>query len=156
MAQRISNDGSTGDVVIRSGPPAPSGSGSGGGGSFGGNRVGASGAFSGPSQKTREARRRVKQEYLQAEEQKRIQAQADALQAQEQARLQSRQQQLAGMAQRHDTIRGELDRSFASRAEQLAPSIEREITSARRPPHSNSGERWQLYLISKEKMQSTG
>lgn len=36
MAQRISNDGSTGDVVIRSGPPAPSGSGSGGGGGFGG------------------------------------------------------------------------------------------------------------------------
>ncbi|VVN04746.1 S-type pyocin domain-containing protein [Pseudomonas fluorescens] len=151
MAQRTSNDGSTGDVVIRPGPPAPSGGGSGSGGNFGGNRVGASGAFSGPSQKTKEARRRVKQEYLQAEEQKRIQAQADALQAQEQARLQSRQQQLAGMAQRHDAIRVELDRSFATRAEQLAPSLEREITEARRPPRKDSSERWQLYLITKEK-----
>lgn len=58
MAQRIFNDGSSGDVVIRSGPPA-SGGGSGGGLGGAGNRVGASGNFGGVSNRRKKARKRA-------------------------------------------------------------------------------------------------
>jgi hypothetical protein len=149
MAQRF-NDGTSGDVVIRSGPPAAGGGGgSGGGGGFGGNRVGASGAFSGPSQKTKDARRRVKQEYLQAQEQLRIQAAAAAVQAQEQARLQTRQQALAAWAERHNSFRATVDQGFQVKTAQLASSLEQDISAARRPPDNSSSERWQLYTITK-------
>jgi hypothetical protein len=152
MAQNTSSDGSSGDVVIRSGPPASGGGGGSGGGSFGGNRVGASGAFSGPSKKTIEARRRAKQAYLQAQEQKRIKAAAAAVQAQEYARLQTRQQALAAMQARHDSLRAQHDQSYAAKAGQLAASLEREISAMREPgvgvPIS---ERWQLHAVEKQK-----
>lgn len=155
MAQNTLSDGTSGDVVIRSGPPA-SGGGSGGGGSFGGNRVGASGAFSGPSKKTREARRRVKQEYLQAQEQQRLQAAAAAVQAQELARLQTRQQTLTSWVARHDNFRAIVDQSFLAKSAQLTSLLEQEVSAASRPPNSDSSERWQLYLITKEKSEIDG
>ena len=142
MAQRTLNDGSTGDVVIRSGPPASDGGFGGGGAGSGGNRVGASGAFSGPSRKTKEARRRVKQAFLQAEEQKRIQAEVAAAQAQEQARLQTRQQALAGMLPRHTAARAQIDQHFSNRTSQLSSTLEQEIVAARQHHNGTYTERW--------------
>jgi len=156
MARQTLNDGSTGDVVIRSGPPASGGGGGSGGGGSGGNRVGASGAFSGPSQSTKEARRRVKQEYLQAQEQQRVQEAAAAAQAQEQVRVQARQQVLESWMQRHHNVRTGVDQNFAAKASQLASSLQDEISAARRAPNSDSTERWQLYLITKEKNEIDG
>ncbi|WP_338919019.1 S-type pyocin domain-containing protein [Pseudomonas silesiensis] len=156
MAQRTLNDGSTGDVVIRPGPPASGGGFGGGGAGSGGNRVGASGAFSGPSRKTKEARRRVKDAFLQAEEQKRIQAQVAAAQAQEQARLQTRQQALAGMLPRHYAIRAQIDQHFSNRTSQLSSTLEQEIVAARQHHTGTYSERWDLYLITKEKTEIDG
>lgn len=156
MAQLTLNDGSTGDVVIRSGPPASGGGFGGGGAGSGGNRVGASGAFSGPSRKTKEARRRVKEAFLQAEEQKRIQAQVAAAQAQAQARLQTRQQALAGMLPRHYAIRAQIDQHFSNRTSQLSSTLEQEIVAARQHHTGTYSERWELYLITKEKTEIDG
>jgi hypothetical protein len=49
-----------------------------------------------------------------------------------------------------------VDRRFADKAGQLAPSLEHEISAARRPPTTDSSERWQLYLITKEKNEIEG
>ncbi|MHC8371857.1 hypothetical protein ACYZT2_13825 [Pseudomonas sp. MDT1-85] len=89
--------------------------------------------------------------HRQAQEKARVQAQAEAAraqaaaaQAQEQARAQALNQFLAGLAQRHDTVRAEVDRRFADKAGQLSASLEHEISAARRPPNSDSSERWQI------------
>lgn len=160
MAQNILNDESTGEVVIR---PGPSSSGS--VFSVGG---GVSGGFGGTSSKKRKrARKRAMAAHRQAQEKERAQAaanaqaeaaraQAAAAQAQEQARHQALLQFLAGLTQRHDATRAEVDRRFAETAAQLKPSLEREISAARRAPNSDSSERWQLYLITKEKNEIDG
>lgn len=147
MAQQIHNDGSSGSVVIRSGPPASSG---GSGGGFGGGG-GVSGGFGKTSKNKQKARRRAIEADRQKKQKEREQAEAAQAQAQEQARVQALHQFLAGLAQRHDAIRVEVDRRFADKAGQLASSLEHEISAARRPPNSDSSERWQLYLITKEK-----
>ncbi|AWM92033.1 hypothetical protein DJ564_14985 [Pseudomonas sp. 31-12] len=166
MAQQVHNDGTSGSVVIRSGPPASSG-GSGGGGGGGG----VSGGFGKTSKKKKKARKRAIEAARQAKENERVQAgiqaqalaaqaqaqaQAAAARAQEQSRVQALHQFLNGLAQRHDAIRTEVDRSFAVKASQLAPSLEHEISGVRRPPDSGSSERWQLYTITKEKNEIDG
>ncbi|MBB3238641.1 hypothetical protein FHW68_000113 [Pseudomonas sp. Tn43] len=156
MAQNTLNDESTGEVVIK---PGPSSSGS--VFSVGG---GVSGGFGGTSSRKRKrARKRAMEAHRQAQEKARVQAQAEAAraqaaaaQAQEEARVQALHQFLAGLAQRHDAIRAEVDRRFAETAAQLKPSLEREISAARRAPNSDSSERWQLYLITKEKNEIDG
>jgi len=163
MAQNNFNDGTSGSVVIRSGPPA---SGGGSGGGFGGGG-GVSGGFGKVSKSKQKARARAKAAHRQKQQQEQAQAaaqaqeaaaqaQAAATQAQEQARHQALMQFLAGLAQRHDAVRAEVDRRFAERATQLAPTLEQEILTAKTLPDSNHSERWQLYLITKEKMKSTG
>ncbi|MCP1445782.1 pyruvate/2-oxoglutarate dehydrogenase complex dihydrolipoamide acyltransferase (E2) component [Pseudomonas sp. GGS8] len=158
MAQQIHNDGSSGSVVIRSGPPASGGGSSGGFGSGGG----VSGGFGGTSKKKQRARKRALAAHRQAQEKERAQAaanaqaeaaraQAAAAQAQEQAQHQAHLQFLAGLTQRHDAIRAEVDRRFAEKARQLAPALEQEVLATRRPPDANQTERWQLYTITKEK-----
>lgn len=152
MAQRF-NDGTSGDVVIRSGPPASGGGWGGGSGGGGGNRVGASGNFGGVSSKTKALRKAANK----AREEKAAKDKADAAaRAQEQARIQSRQQLLAALTQRHSTFRTELDRSFTARAEQLTQSLEHEISGAKRHHEGQSSERWQLYLITKDKNEIDG
>ncbi|QZP31919.1 S-type pyocin domain-containing protein [Pseudomonas sp. DR48] len=173
MAPQIFNDGSSGSVVIRSGPPASSG-GSGGGAGGGG----VSGGFGRTNKKQQRARKRAIEAARQAKEKERLQAdaqaqaaaaqaqahaqaaqtqaQAAAAQAQELSRLQALQQFLAGLAHRHDAIRAEVDRSFAAKADQLAPFLEHEIAGARRPPETGSSERWQLYTITKGKNEIDG
>jgi hypothetical protein len=148
MAQRF-NDGTSGDVVIRSGPPA-SGGGSGGGfGGGGGNRVGASGNFGGPSARTISLRRKANRE----RDAKAAKDRADAAaHAQEQVRIQTRQQLLSGLAQRHSVFRTEVDQRFAVRAEQTMTSLEREISAMREPGVGVPiTERWQLHAIDKQK-----
>ncbi|MGX0890037.1 hypothetical protein AB7M22_002045 [Pseudomonas sp. ADAK2 TE3594] len=157
MTQQTHYDGTSGSVVIRSGPPASSG---GSGGGFGGGG-GVSGGFGKTSKKRQKARRRAIEADRQKKEKERAQAEAkaqtEAAQAQAAAaQAQALHQFLAGLAQRHDAIRGEVDRRFADRAGQLAPSLEQEISAARRPPNSDSSERWQLYLITKEKNEIDG
>ena len=152
MAQRF-NDGTSGDVVIRSGPPASGGGGLGGGGSFGGNRVGASGAISGSNKKTKKARKRANEERarIQAE-----QEQAAAAQAREQARIYARNQLLAQLTRLQNVTKAQIDERFVARAEQLTSSLDREVSAVKRPPDHGSSERWQLYLITKEKNEIDG
>ncbi|MCQ6255029.1 hypothetical protein [Pseudomonas sp. Q11] len=76
--------------------------------------------------------------------------------AQEQARLQARQQALATMVQRYTNTRAEVDRNFAGKRQQLDASLQKDIAAAKRPPVSNSTERWQLYTITKEKNEIDG
>jgi len=153
MAQRL-NDGTSGDVVIRSGPPASGGGWGGGGGGGGGNRVGASGNFGGPSAKTKALRRKA---LLQLRE-KQAKENAEAVaRAQEQARVQARQQLLAGMAQRHGVVRAELDRSFAARVGKNTQSLQQEIWAVRTPFVSDVPfERYRLYSLSNEKSEIDG
>jgi hypothetical protein len=163
MAQQIHNDGSSGSVVIRSGPTV---SGGGSGGGFGGGG-GVSGGFGGTSKKKQKARKRALAAHRQAQEKERAQAaanaqaeaaraQAAAAQAQEQARHQALLQFLAGLTQRHDAIRAEVDHRFAEKARQLASALEQEVLATRRPPDANQTERWQLYTITKEKNEIDG
>lgn len=162
MAQTF-KDGSTGDVVIRSGPSSSGGGFSGG---FGGGG-GVSGGFGRTNKRKQKARRRAIEADRQAKEKAQAQAvataqaetaraQAAAALAQEQARVQALHQLLGSLAQRHDAIRAEADRSFAAKAAQLAPSLAQEISAARRPPINGSSERWQLYVITKEKNEVDG
>jgi hypothetical protein len=163
MAQNTFNDGSSGSVVIRSGPPA-SGGGSGGGFSGGG---GVSGGFGNTSKGKRKARKRAIEADRTAKEQasaqaaaqaqaEAAQAQAAAAQAQEQARVQARHQQLVGLAQRHTAVRVEVDQRFAARAAQLAPTLEQEVLAARRPPDIHLSERLQLHNITQQKQEIDG
>ncbi|KQV10605.1 ATP synthase F0F1 subunit beta [Pseudomonas sp. Root329] len=156
MAQNTLNDGSSGSVAIRSGPPASSG---GSGGGFGGGG-GVSGGFGKTSKGKRKARKRAieadRKAKEQASAQAAAQAQASAAQAQEQARVQARHQQLAALAQRHAAVRVEVDQRFAARTVQLAPTLEQEVLAARRPSDSHSSERWQLYLITRQKSEIDG
>ncbi|MGF6090827.1 S-type pyocin domain-containing protein [Pseudomonas sp. 18173] len=154
MAQHIFNDGSSGSVVIRSGPPASGGGSGGGWGGGAGNRVGASGNFGGLSAKKKNARKRALQQHR-AEV---AQAEADdAAAAREQARIQTRQQHLAALGQRHGTVRAELDRSFAARITQDTQALEREIQAVRKPYAMDVPvERWILYSVSKDKSEIDG
>ncbi|WP_449439975.1 S-type pyocin domain-containing protein [Pseudomonas migulae] len=156
MAQRF-NDGTSGDVVIRSGPPASGGGGGwGGGGGSGGNRVGASGVTSGPSKSTKEARRLAKEEYHRNKAAQEAQAVAAAAQAREQARIYARNQLLAQFTQLQNVTRAEIDQRFTARAEQLTSSLDNEISAAKRHHAGDSSERWQLYLITKDKNEIDG
>ncbi|MHB2246759.1 S-type pyocin domain-containing protein [Pseudomonas fitomaticsae] len=163
MAQNNFNDGTSGSVVIRTGPPA---SGGGSGGGFGGGG-GVSGGFGKVSKSKKKARAKAKAEAAQKKQEEQAEAtakaqaeaaeaQAAAAQVQEQARQQALMQFLAGLAQRHDAIRAEVDRRFAERTRQLAPLLDQEILAARRAPDSRYSERWQLYLITKEKNEIDG
>jgi hypothetical protein len=156
MAQNTFNDGSSGSVVIRSGPSASSG---GSGGGFGGGG-GVSGGFGKTSKGKQKARKRAieadRKAREQASAQAAAQAQAAAAHAQAQALVQARHQQLAGLAQRHAAVRVEVDQRFAARSAKLAPTLEQEILAARRAPDSQWSERWQLYLITKEKNEIDG
>ncbi|MBC3376314.1 S-type pyocin domain-containing protein [Pseudomonas sp. SWRI92] len=160
MAKQTLNDGSDGTVVIRPGRPAPGGgSGGGYGGGFGGNRVGATG---GPkrSAKGMEKRRRATLQRQAEEAKAAAKAKADAAKAKAvaaaKAKDQARQQVLATMVQRHTSARAEVDRHFANKKQQLDASLQKEISAARRPPASNSTERWQLYTITMEKNEIDG
>lgn len=156
MAQHTFNDGSSGSVVIRSGPPS---SGGGSGGGFGGGG-GVSGGFGKTSKGKRKARKRAieadRKAREQASAQAAAQAQAEAAQAQEQARVQARLQLLAGFAQRHAAVRVEVDQRFAARSAQLAPALEQEVLAARRRFDYQSSERLQLYTITKDKSEIDG
>jgi hypothetical protein len=156
MAKQTLNDGSDGTVVIRPGRPS---SGGGSGGGYGGNRVGATG---GPQrsakglQKRHEDRLKRKAEEEQAAAKAKAEAEKAAAKAQEQARVQARQQALASMVQRYTSTRAEVDRNYAGKRQQLDASLQKEISAAKRPPVSNSTERWQLYLVTKEKSEIDG
>lgn len=157
MAPSTLNDGSTGDVVIKSGPPASGGGSGGGHGGGGGNRVGASGNFGGPSAKTIALRKQANRERKEKEERDKAQAAAKARQDLEMARIQTRQQLLAGLAQRQGAFKTECDRTFAVRSEQLTQSLEHEVSAVRKPPDVGvSGEPWQLYSINKTKSEIDG
>lgn len=163
MAQQTHYDGTSGSVVIRSGPPASSG---GSGGGFGGGG-GVSGGFGKTSKKKQKARRRAIEADRQEKEKERAQteaksqaeaaqAQAAAAQVQEQARVQARHQQLEGLAQHHAAVRVEVDQRFAARSAQLVPTLEREVLATRRPPDIHLSERLQLHNITKQKQEIDG
>lgn len=157
MAKQTLNDGSDGTVVITPGPTASGGGFQLGSGGFSG---GFGGSGSRRSKRRRKARARARQAQLKAQQE--AQAQADAQKAaaaalaQEQARVQARHQALAAMVQRYTRARVDVDRNFEGKRRQLDASLQKDIASAKRPPVSNSTERWQLYLIAKEKSEVDG
>ncbi|WP_431081384.1 S-type pyocin domain-containing protein [Pseudomonas thivervalensis] len=157
MAKQTLNDGSDGTVVIRPGPTASGGGFQIGSGGFSG---GFGGSGSRRSRRRRKARARARYEQLKAQQEAQAKVDAEKAQAaamaQEQARAQARQQALATMVQRHTSTRAEVDRSFVGKKQQLDASLQKEISAAKRPPVSNSTERWQLYLITKEKSEIDG
>lgn len=152
MAQQTFKDGSTGNVVIRSGPSSSGGGFSGG---FGGSG-GVSGGFGKTSKSKRKARKRAIEADRQAKEHAQAQAAAKTQAAAAQAQAQALHQLLGALAQRHDAIRAEADRNFAARAAQLVPSLEQEISAARQHHTGTSSERWQLYLLTKAKNEIDG
>ncbi|WP_434630236.1 S-type pyocin domain-containing protein [Pseudomonas sp. Z1-29] len=160
MAKRTFSDGSDGTVVIRPGRPS-SGGGSGGGygGGFGGNRVGATG---GPKRSARGMKKRrqatLKRQAEEANAASKVKADSVKAKAAAAANAneQARQQALATMVQRHTSTRAEVDRNFANKKQQLETSLQKEISAAKRPPASNSTERWQLYTITREKSEIDG
>ncbi|UVL81919.1 hypothetical protein LOY35_16960 [Pseudomonas sp. B21-028] len=156
MARQTLNDGSDGTVVISPGRTSSSGGFRVGSGGFSGGFGGSGGRGGRRAKARRKAREQARQRELQA----RLKAEAEkaeaAARAAELGRLKARQQAMSAMVQRYDTIRAEVDRNFASRAQQLDTSLQQEVTAAKRPPASQSSERWQLYLITKEKNEIDG
>ncbi|MBC3366282.1 hypothetical protein [Pseudomonas sp. SWRI154] len=157
MANRTLNDGSDGTVVISPGPTASGGGFQVGSGGFSG---GFGGSGSSRSRRRRKARARARYEQLKAQQEAQAKADAEKAKAtaaaQEQARLQARQHLLATMVQRYTNTRAEVDRNFAGKRQQLDASLQKDIAAAKRPPVSNSTERWQLYTITKEKNEIDG
>ncbi len=127
------------------------------GGSSGG---GFSGGFGGSSRK--KAKKRAKAAARAKAEQ---QAQAEALAlAQAEANAQAEREQAAAahrqlietLTQTYTVRKADLDRAYAERSTSLAQQLEAEIRSAKKAPNSPGNERWQLYLISKEKSEIDG
>lgn len=147
------NDGSTGEVVIRPGPPASSGGQGffsiGGGGGFGGG-------FGGSSSKRRRKRLRARAQAIaraQAEQQAQTEATA---RAQAQALALAHRQYIDAHVQARDARKAELDRHFSARTQSLAQALQAEVLAARKRPQSDGSERWQLYLITKERQEING
>ncbi len=152
MAQQIFNDGSSGDVVIRSGPPASGGGGGSWGGGFGGNRVGASGAFVGVSKNAagpgRSPGKRIdkprsnngyRQPLLPRTLRSRLACSPD-----------SRRWRRCRAS--HVIARAAIDQNYAARAEHLGAVTDQEIRAKRGPGIGvPSSERWQLHSIERQR-----
>ena len=138
-----------------------SGSGGGSGWGFGFGSGGGSGFFSGgfggssrkKAKKRAKARKRaIAQQRAEAEARARAEAAAQA-QAQREA---AHRQSVETLAQSYPEKITALDQTYASKAAALAQALESEILAAKKPPNSPGNERWQLYLISKEKSELEG
>lgn len=159
MDTRSFQDRTTGDVVIRPGPPASNGGQGqgffsiGGGGGFGGG-------FGGSSSKRRKKRIKARAQArarAQAEEQARAEATALArAEALALAQATAHRQLIDSYTQAHEAKKTELNRHFAVQSKQLAQVLQAETAAARKPPNSNGSERWQLYLITKERDEING
>lgn len=127
------------------------GFGSGGGGGF------FSGGFGGSSRKKAKKRAKARK---QAIARQRAQAEARAraaAEAQAQARREAAHRQLIEtFGHAYSVNRSALDTAYGARLSTLAHSLESEIRAAKKPPHAPGNERWQLYLISKEKSELHG
>jgi hypothetical protein len=125
--------------------------GSGGGGGF------FSGGFGGSSRKKAKKRAKARRQAIarqRAEAEARARAEAEAL---AQARREAAHRQLIEtFGQAYSVTRSELDTAYGSKLSTLAHSLESEINAAKKPPNSQGNERWQLYLISKEKSELEG
>ncbi len=125
--------------------------GSGGGGGF------FSGGFGGSSRKKAKKRAKARRQAiarLRAEAEARARAAAEAI---EQARRETAHRQLIEtLGQTYSITRSKLDTAYRSKLSTLAHSLESEIIAAKKPPNSQGNERWQLYLISKEKSELEG
>jgi len=141
----ISPDGSPGGA-----------SGSGSNWSFGFGTGGGSGSFSGgfggssrkkAKKRARARKRAAEQKRAEAEAQARAEAdaQAQAAQAAAHARL------LQILSEAYLSRRSEQGQIYASKLSALASLLEEEIRAEKKAPGSPGQERWQLYLISKEK-----
>jgi len=127
------------------------GFGSGGGGGF------FNGGFGGSSRKKAKKRakarkRAIAQQRAEAEARARAEAEAQA-QAQREA---AHRQLIEMLGQTYSAKRAEVDQAYASKSAALTQRLESEIIAAKRPPGSPGSERWQLYLISKEKSELDG
>lgn len=135
------------------------GFGSGGGSGF------FSGGFGGSSSKKAKRRARARKRaaaqqraeaaralaQAQAEAQAKAQAEAEA---QAQAEREAAHRELIQtLSQKYSLKRGELDQVYASRLSTLTQLLTSEMLAEKKPPNSPGVERWQLYLISKEKIE---
>lgn len=133
-----------------------SGSGNGSGWNIGFGSGEGSGFFSGgfggssrkKAKKRAKARKRARaQQRAEAEAKARAEAEAQA-QAQQEA---AHRQLITALSQNHSAERAEVDLAYASKSAALTQRLESEIIAAKRAPGSPGNERWQLFLISKEK-----
>ena len=143
---------STGAVVIRDGQSPATGARDigffsiGGGGGF-------SGGFGGGSSRKRARKRARAMAQALAEEQARQRAAALA-QSQALAQAQAREahrQLVASYSSVQQAQKAEIDLRFSARARGLPEALQVQINALKRPPVASGSERWQLYLITKER-----
>jgi len=127
------------------------GFGSGGGGGF------FSGGFGGSSSKKAKKRAKARKKAI-AQHRAEVEARARAeAEAQAQAERQAAHRQLVEkLVQTYAARRAEFDQAHAAKSAAITQRLETEILAAKRPPDSPGDERWQLYLISKEKSEIAG
>lgn len=144
------------DVVIRPGSPSGGPSSNdrvpiGAGGSGIGLRRG---GHSGMTNK--EAKRRLRQQQA-AREQSARDAIANAeAQAQREHAAAIHKQTIESLARSYPEKKAALDKAYSAKAAALSSKVESDILSEKRAPNPSKDERWQLYLITKEKSEVEG
>ncbi|WP_080290850.1 S-type pyocin domain-containing protein [Pseudomonas syringae] len=123
---------------------------SGSGSSFGAGGSGLGPGSKRPGNMTNKEAKQLARELQAAREQ---QAQAARAWAEAQAQ---RGRTIDALTQAYPSKRVELDLVYSAKSTTLSQHLEAEIRSAKRAPNSPGKERWQLYLISKEKSEIEG
>lgn len=144
-------DNSTGDVVIRDGSVKTENSGAGGFFTIGGGG-GFSGGFGGSSSKRAKKRARARAEAA-AKRRAEQQAAAEAAQqAQLAAQAAAHRQWVEHFSQSQQSVRAEVDRLYAARQGNIGQALKTELDAVRQYPASDGSERWQLHVITRERV----
>ena len=144
-------DKSTGDVVIREGSTQTPGQRDAGFFTIGGGG-GFSGGFGGSSRKRAKKRARARAQAL-ANRHAADQAAAEAAQqAQLAAQAAAHRQWVEHFSQSQQATRAEIDRRYAAHQGNVGQALTAELNAVRRYPASDGSERWQLYLITRQRV----
>jgi hypothetical protein len=125
------------------------------GGTSGGSSFGSGGSGLGPGGRRpgRMTNKQAKQLARELQAARERQAQEAKSYAEAQAQ---RGRTIDALTQAYPSKRVELDRVYSAKSTTLSQHLEAEIRSAKRAPNPSGNERWQLYLISKEKSEIEG
>ena len=144
-------DKSTGDVVIRDGSAETQGKRDAGFFTIGGGD-GFSGGFGGSSRKRAKKRARARAEAV-AKRRAAEQAAAEAAhQAQLAAQAAAHRQWVEHFSQSQASTRAEIDRHYAAHQGNVGQTLKAELDAVRQYPVSDGSERWQLHLITRERL----